>query len=371
MLFEKTEIRAIGIMSGTSLDGVDFVWTRIRRTSEGLQASFEKQASAPFPSALRKELALAAAHQLKVDRLTELHFKLGKFYADALTKLAKNDTRVDLIGLHGQTVYHRGGHATLQIGEPSFLAQKFSVPVVSNFRPADIVAGGEGAPLAPYFHQVAFGKAGLGISVHNLGGISNLSLLQGHQLVMGYDTGPANMPMDVYIQKKTKGKKKFDRDGSTARKGFINIGLLQKGLKHPFYKKAAPKSCGREEFGETWLKGLLAKHPRLKPEDALATLTEIVAQSIAREYLEMGSQAPTEIIFCGGGSQNSYLLERIKSHLPQIQIFTSAQKGWPPQAIEGAAFAVLAAARAWDLKIDHARTTGAKRPLLLGQITQA
>lgn len=370
MLFKKNDIRAIGIMSGTSLDGVDFVWTRIRRTAKGLKATFEKQASAPFPAALRKELALAAVHQLRVDRLTELHFKLGKFYAEALAKLAKGDTRVDLIGLHGQTVYHRGGHATLQIGEPSFLAHRFSVPVISNFRPADIVAGGEGAPFAPYFHQVAFGHSDQRVSVHNLGGISNLSLIQGHHLIMGYDTGPANMPMDVFIQKKTRGKKSFDRDGALARQGFINIGLLQKGLQHPFYKKKAPKSCGREEFGEAWLRELLAPHPRMKTEDVLATLTEIVAQSIAREYLKLGSKAPAEIIFCGGGSQNKYLLERLQSHLPQIQIFTSAQRGWPAQAIEGAAFAVLAAARAWDIKIDHSRTTGAKRPLMLGQITQ-
>ena len=370
MLFKKTEINAIGIMSGTSLDGVDFVWVRVRKNKSSLSVSFQKQKAVSFPKALRQELILAASHQLKVDRLTELHFKLGRFYADALQAASRGSkTKVDLIGLHGQTVYHRGGHATLQIGEPSFLAQEFSVPVISNFRPCDIVGGGQGAPLAPYFHQVAFGRKGQRVAVHNLGGISNLTLLNGEKMVMGYDTGPANMPMDLYIQKKTKGRLQFDRDGRGARQGFINIGILQQGLKHSFYKKKAPKSCGREEFGEAWVKSLFANHPKMNLEDGLATLTEIVATSISREYLSMKSKMPTEIVFCGGGSQNKYLIERLRAQLPQIQIFTSAEKGWPAQAIEGAAFALLAAARAWDLKIDHQKTTGAKKPLLLGQIT--
>ncbi len=371
MSFIQKELRVLGIMSGTSLDGVDYVWTRVvREGASSLSISYDRQRSARFPSALRTQLAKAAAHQLKVDELAELHFALGKFYAAALVKIMKDSPMsFDLIGLHGQTVYHRGGVATLQIGEPSFLSHEFSVPVVNNFRPADIVAGGQGAPLAPYFHQVAFGKAGTMVAVHNLGGISNLTLLQGHQFLMGYDTGPANMPMDVFVQKKSKEKKKYDQDGKMARRGKVDEDLLLKALKHPYFRKTAPKSCGREEFGIDWVRKVFAKNPRITLEDGLATLTEIVATSIAREYLEMGAEMPSEIIFCGGGSRNIFLLERIKSHLPQIQIFTSEQKGWPSQSIEGAAFALLAAARVWDIRIDHKHTTGALKPVALGQIT--
>lgn len=368
-LHARAKLRTIGIMSGTSLDGVDFVLTDVTRSPE-MSVKYRDRAELAFPKELSRRLMSAARHELRVADLAELHFDLGRFYASGLARVLKaRRWKADLVGLHGQTVYHRGGHATLQIGEASFLAERSNLPVVSDFRPMDIAFGGEGAPLAPHFHRIAFAKGEASLAVHNLGGISNLTLFRKGRMITAFDTGPANMPLDLCIQRATRGRSRFDRGGRLASKGTVHARLLTRLLAHPYLRKKAPKSCGREEFGERWLTPLLEKSRSLRLEDQLATLAEFIALSIAGSYLSLDGGVPGAIVFCGGGSRNTHLLERIRFHLPEAKVMTSEDLGWPSQAIEGAAFALLAASRVWEIPVDLTRATGASKAALLGKIT--
>ena len=368
-LIQKKKLQVVGIMNGTSLDGVDFVLAQIELTPTGPHIQYLDMTSAPFPKKMRESLLGAVSHQLRVNELAELHFSLGRFYAEKLANFAgKKSWAFDLIGLHGQTVYHHGKVASLQIGEPSFLSAKLKVPVVSDFRPADIAVCGQGAPLAPFFHEVAFGHTGKTVSVNNLGGISNLSFIQDGKVISAFDTGPANMPLDLAVQILTKGRSRFDADGKMAKRGEIQKDLVKAFLKHPYFKKSPPKSCGREEFGEKWLRPLIKKFVK-KPDDILASLTEAVAISISQAYLRLLPELPSEIIFCGGGSENKFMIERLKLHLNTVEIVTSAERGWPSQAIEGGAFALLAALRVWEKKLDLLSSTGATSEACLGKLT--
>lgn len=357
-------------MSGTSVDGVDFVLVRASRKASGPRVEYVDQASVKFPAPLREKILRAASHHLKVDELAELHFELGRFYSKKLQEIAqKKIWKFDLIGLHGQTVYHRGKAASLQIGESSFLSALFQVPVIADFRSGDVALGGQGAPLAPYFHRVALGTESGTFAIHNLGGISNLTLIKDGKIIRAFDTGPANMPIDLTVQTLSQGKKNFDAGGRLARKGRVDEKFVELGLSHPYLKKKAPKSCGREEFGEIWLRGLLKKFKKLKASNLVASITEVVAVSIAQAYQSQLPAAPTEIILCGGGAKNDFLRERLQKLIPGSRLLVTEQRGWPAQAVEGAAFALLAAARVWEIPVDLTASTGAERPALLGKIT--
>ena len=235
----KKVLKVLGIMNGTSLDGADFVLVEINK--KDLHCKFLKMKSFPFSKSLKKDLAAAATHELKVDRLALLHHQLGRYYANCYKKL-NFENKIDLIGLHGQTVFHKGRIATLQIGEPSYLSLAADCPVISDFRVADLAAGGEGAPIATFFHQIVFGKLTKKLSVHNLGGISNLTLINNGKVVQGFDTGPANMLMDLEIQRSSNGRLAFDKNGAKAKTGHADANLINKMLKHPYFKLKAPKS---------------------------------------------------------------------------------------------------------------------------------
>jgi anhydro-N-acetylmuramic acid kinase len=277
---------------------------------------------------------------------------------------------VDLIGLHGQTVFHERRVATLQIGEPSYLAMKSRKKVISNFRVADIAVGGEGAPLASFFHQVVFGQKKKSISLHNLGGISNLSLIVNGQLKLGFDTGPANMLIDEQIRVSSKFKKFYDKDGSLAAKGKINFSLLGEMLKHEYFRQAPPKSCGREQFGKLFYEKFNSKLLQMPLENRLCTLTELTVQSIVKAYIQFSKPMPSEISVCGGGSKNIYVLQRITQELEGIKISTVEDYEWPTQSIEAAAFALLAACCVWRIPANVPAVTSAKRKVVLGQITE-
>ena len=364
-LHKPKTMRVLGIMNGTSLDGVDFVLVDIVKTK--LSCAFKKIKSFSFSNELRGKLSLAASHKMEVDQLALLHHELGRFYATCFKKL--NFGKIDLIGLHGQTVFHRGKVASLQIGEPSYLAAMAKCPVVSDFRVADIALDGQGAPIATFFHQNIFGSLAKKLSVHNLGGISNLTLISGGQVVQGFDTGPANMLMDLEIQRSTAGKKKFDHQGKLAKSGTAKLELVQDMMTHPYFNRRAPKSCGREEFGIHFLIKYDAEFRTMTLADRLATLTEFIAQSVVRSYQKHADFIPTEIIFCGGGVHNTFLLEIIKMYMPETKISTVADYGWPSQSIEGAAFALLAAAKVLNKPSNIPQSTGAKKKISLGKIT--
>jgi len=365
------EMIALGIMNGTSLDGVDFVQVKISFTQKSiLKIQFINEQAFRFSTSLRKELAKATEQLLKVDELSRLHHDLGRFYVKCFKKLPASMRKSAVIGLHGQTVFHEAPRATLQIGEASYLAAHAKVPVVADFRVADLALGGQGAPIATLFHHLTFAKNKKVVAVHNLGGISNLSLLAQQKVLQSFDTGPANMLIDMCVKKKTRNKKHFDLQGAGARAGHIDASLLKTMLQHPYFKKKAPKSCGREEFGERFYKQIFKKLKALSYEDQLATLTELTAASVAEAYMKLVQRQPEEIIFCGGGAKNIYLIERIQSHLPKMKILTCEDYGWPSSSIEGAAFATLAFYKLMKWPSNFPQTTGARRATSLGKVVE-
>lgn len=361
---KKTSFKALGIMNGTSLDGVDYVQIEYNLKTEKIQFSQEKAFA--FPAALRKRLMQATQHNLNVAELAELHYDLGRFYAQCYRKLPPSMKRNHVIGLHGQTVYHRGGYATLQIGEGSFLALESATAVIQDFRAADIAASGQGAPLATYFHHFVFARKSKNICIHNLGGISNVTVLKGERVLQSFDTGPANMLLDLHMQKS--GHKKFDDEGRLARSGRADLDLVNQMLEHKFFKKKPPKSCGREEFGEKFLEQFLKQAKALSTRDRQATLTIFTAISIVEAYIHFVKTTPDEIIFCGGGARNKFLIECIKNFMPEVKIATVDDYGWSLSSIEGAAFALMALKNLLGDKTNLPQTTGARKSVQLGKL---
>jgi anhydro-N-acetylmuramic acid kinase len=365
----------LGIMSGTSIDGVDYALCEVTARSVKLLKHWPRE----FPPLLRRRLHAAAANESNAHELAQLHHDLGRFYAQQAERLRP---RAELVGLHGQTVFHnplRRAPATLQIGEPAYLTEALRVPVVSNFRSADMAAGGQGAPLATLFHKIVFAQRGEHVCVNNLGGISNVTSMDWHAgaepKIAAFDTGPANVLLDLAIRRFTRGINSCDINGAWARRGTINERLLARWLKHPFFRQPPPKSTGRELFGEHFWQAEQSRvrAGKLDRFDVLATLTEFTARSLALNYaLHLGS-VPDRVVLCGGGTQNPTLLTRISVALRRlnstVQIKTSDHFGWPAQAIEPAAFALLAYYRWKNLPANIPATTGASRQALLGHIT--
>jgi anhydro-N-acetylmuramic acid kinase len=365
-------MRVLGIMSGTSMDGVDYAICEFNR--EG-RVAFVEHWDCPFPKKLRERLRSAASNVCSSYETAQLHHDLGRFYASG-TK--RKNPRLDLAGLHGQTIFHnprQPSSATLQIGEPAYLREALGVPVISNFRAADLTAGGQGAPLATMFHLQVFGRKGKHVAVNNIGGISNVTSLNlrknSQPKILAFDTGPGNMLIDIAARHFSNGKNHFDRDGSLSSRGKINERLLSEWLRHSYFLKTPPKSTGRELFGEVFFQHAVASE--LKSVDLMATLTELTARTIALNYSRHLPSLPDEVILCGGGARNPYLYARIALALrelkSEIAISSSAEHGWEPQVIEAAAFALLAWL-AFNRKPGNLpETTGARGPRLLGQIT--
>ncbi len=372
-LRQKKDLKVLGIMNGTSLDGIDFVFTIVKKSNSAKKPpkiSYISHKTFSFPQALKNKLKSAARHDLKVNELSLLHHELGRFYAACFGRLKSNQKKIDLIGLHGQTVFHQAPNATMQIGESSYLSVVSKTPVISDFRVSDMALGGQGAPIASLFHQVIFIDKKSRVSMHNLGGISNLSLISSKGVEKAFDTGPANMLMDLCMQHITKGKTHFDKNGLLASQGLVRLDQVGNLLKHPYFKMKPPKSCGREEFGEAFLKKFMRESSKLSAADKMATLSEFTAWSIALSYQKYLKRLPEKIIFCGGGANNKHLLKRIQNLLPEVKIQTTADYGWPVSCVEGAAFALLAAYKAWGLNSNLHRTTGASRPTSMGKITE-
>ena len=362
----------LGIMSGTSMDGVDYAVCRIGvghcELLEHWHVAFDRR--------LKQRLMAAAANQASSHEVAQLHHDLGRFYA----KHAKRSKRkLELVGLHGQTIFHnpkQPNPATLQIGEPAYLAEALRVPVVSNFRAADIAAGGQGAPLATAFHVMVFGLEGRHVCINNIGGISNVTSIDrasSREQIRAFDTGPGNVLIDLAMRELTSGRKQMDADGKWARTGKANEQLLRKWLRHPYFVAPPPKSTGREMFGEEFFAKVFTSMTRRKmsPYDIMSTLTEFTAQSIALNYRRHLSSLPSLVVVTGGGAANPVLIELLKGRLRQLADITvtdSTAFNWPHQAIEPAAFALLAKLRADNLAGNIPSTTGARRAAILGQI---
>jgi len=373
---QKT-LRVLGIMSGTSMDQVDFAVCRISADRVRLREFW----SVPFPAALRSQLQAIASNSADAWTLAQTHHDLGRFVA-AQAKIGLGRQRVDLIGWHGQTVFHQPSlpsPATLQIGEPAWLAEELRVPVVAQFRVADLAAGGQGAPLATLFHQRVFARPGQHVCVHNLGGISNVTSLWARDdreaPVRAFDTGPANMLLDLAVQRSSRGRRLFDQDGRSASTGRVQEELLLRWLAHPFISQPPPKSTGRECFGERFLDQAWAdlRRKRCGINDTLATLAEFTARSILLNYLWHLPHPIDRVVLAGGGASNPDLVQRISRALcslnANMEILTSAHLAWPHQTIEPAAFALLAWERWHGRPGNLPATTGAARPVLCGSIT--
>lgn len=359
----------IGLMSGTSLDGLDIALCYFEPEYQLLHSRcFE------FPDDIKQRtLPFMSSQPQSIDELMILDRDLANFAAEAIL-IFLHDHRIDpkevnAIGYHGQTLRHRPDEGcSLQVGNPHILAEMTGIDVIADFRRRDLAAGGEGAPLVPAFHHFLTEKMRRPFALLNLGGIANLSLFTANGEIQGFDTGPANTLIDQWIYKH-KGVH-FDSEGRWAATGAINHPLLNTLLDEPYFQRAAPKSTGRETFNLEWLNHKLTGFNQLAPEDIQATLTELSAVTIA-DALKQANLTNCQLILCGGGAKNGYLIERLKEHLPDFTTVSSDQLGWSADAMEAAAFAWLA----WAFQNKKAgnipAVTGAFGPRRLGALYPA
>jgi anhydro-N-acetylmuramic acid kinase len=374
---KKTRI-ALGLMSGTSVDGIDAVLAEI--SGRGLRTgarilAFETH---PFePPMKRRILKLFSAG---AEEICEMNFIIGELLADAALKLmCRTGTpprEVDFIGSHGQTLYHLSGHprrknSTLQIGEGAVIAARTGVVTVCDFRPADISAGGTGAPLVPYADYLLFRKKGKVRALLNLGGIANVTVLPGKlEEVMAFDIGPGNVVVGSLLLLRSRGRMKWDPEGRLAGRGRINEELLGDLMRHPYFQLSPPKSTGRELFGEEFAKDLWGKKRRLSLEDLLATATFFTAASIYRglDDFIFPRFRVDEIFVSGGGVHNQTLMGFLRKVFGPIPIGPLNDLGIDGDAKEALAFALLADATLQGLPSNVPGATGAKRPAVLGKI---
>ncbi len=383
-------MNVIGLMSGTSLDGVDAALVEI--TEKGDFPNFKLKAfqTYPFFPKLKERILRACSHhEMSISEICLLDFDLGKIFAEAALRLLKTSglkpSQIDLIGSHGQTICHLPGIATSQIGEAAVIAEMTGITTVSDFRPADIAAGGEGAPLAPYFHYLLFrhlrrnvgrnvGRDAGSVGILNIGGMSNITCIPknaSEKDVIAFDTGPGNVLIDAVIRHLTHKRKQYDEDGRMAAKGKINQPLLKELLRHPFIQKKPPKSTGREEFGEKITQSILKKGKNLKGDDLVATVTAFTAYSIAENYNKfiLPRFPLREIVAGGGGAKNKTLFFMIQELLPSIQLKHFEDYHLNGDAIEAMAFAVLAYDVIRGKALNLSSVTGASHPVILGKVS--
>lgn len=396
-----------GVMSGTSADGIDVAICRIgpaTKTREG-QPSLGPEppklkllahTAHPYSKQIREAvLAAMDARRISTAELSRLHWRLGELYAEALSaSLASTMLKPQLIALHGQTLYHQAAalpflgqptRSTWQAGEASVVAEQLRLPVVSDFRPADLAAGGQGAPLVPMLDYTVFRHPTHNRVLLNLGGIANLTSIPagaGADGLLAFDTGPANMVIDALAQKLF--HKPFDPDGDLASRGKIVNPVLEALLRNPFFQRDPPKSCGREEFGRGFAAKMLAacRRKSQRKEDALATATAFTAVTIREAYARfvwphLGQRAPlargTDLLVAGGGTRNRTLMRLLAEAFEPlgVRVATTERFGLPSEAKEAAAFALLGWLTWHGLPGNIPSATGATRPVVLGRITTA
>ncbi len=373
---------AIGIMSGTSMDGVDTVLVDIEGYGLQTQLKVIGYHEYPMPLEMKEKIKRACDEKLsRVDEICSLNFELGYLFVEAVQTLLEkyhiSSQHIQFIATHGQTIYHipfqKGKllSSTLQIGEPAILAYAFNTTIVSNFRVMDMAANGQGAPLVPYSEFLLYSQENQNIALQNIGGIGNVTLLIGQDIhrIQAFDTGPGNMMMNEACRKLY--HQEYDDQGRIASQGSVISQLLEELMAHPYMKKTPPKSTGREDFGENYVHSLIHQYQNEKPEDIITTFTYFTAKSMAYHYQKyiLKDYSLDKIIIGGGGSHNQTLIQYIKEELKDIPVYTQDELGYSSDAKEAIAFAIMGNETLHHHFSNVKSATGAKDNVILGNIT--
>jgi anhydro-N-acetylmuramic acid kinase len=382
----------LGLMSGTSADGIDVALARISGARPDLHAQILGHTSSKFPAPLQKEiLRVAEQRPITAGELSQLNFRLGEVFADAALlacrKFRVSPKRIALIGSHGQTIFHQGTPApyfgratasTLQIGEPSVIAARTGITTVGDFRPADIALGGQGAPLVPYADYLLYRHEKLGRISLNLGGIANITVIPASarpDQILAFDTGPANMLIDALVSHFSRGRQRFDKNARIAQTGRPLPALLNELMRDPYLKLAPPKSTGREYYGRAYLKKVLAlgRRHRAQSAELIRAATIFTALSVvdAVNRFVLPRTRIHQLIVSGGGAKNPLLLAQLSAALRNIEILPSSKFGVPENAKEAFAFALLAYETFHERASNLPSATGASAPAILGKISYA
>ena len=380
---EKPERRIIGLMSGTSADGIDAALVRVSGTGRTTKAVMEAFVTSSFPAELRQQVLAVCHGEGNAEIVSRLSVALAHVFADAaiaVREKAGGNWEIDAVASHGQTISHTPSSqpfaATLQIGEPSIIAQRVGVPVVSDFRAADMAAGGQGAPLVPYVDWCLLTHPTKTRAVQNIGGIGNVTYLPANtsgDKVLGFDTGPGNMLIDAAATWFSYGAFTFDKVGQIAASGTVDFDLLIWLLGHPFLRQTPPKSAGREEFGAGFFNQQILPRQehwsRERAKDVVATLTAFTAYSIFEAYRSFLPQMPDEVIVGGGGARNPTLMRALAEKFAPIPVLTHEDIGIDSEGKEALAFAVLANETLLGNPANLPSVTGASKPVVLGKLT--
>ena len=361
-------MRTLGVLSGTSVDAIDIAlvdWS-------GEKPTCIAHAEYPWPSMLQHRLlSLPEAPTLTLSAIGQLDTACGEAFANAIQHfMLEHDIAphtIDVIGSHGQTVWHEphGDHPySLQLGHPAIIAKRTGIATAGDFRMDDIALGGQGAPLAPAFHEVLFGATET-VGVLNLGGIANLTLLQPHQPTMGFDIGPANTLLDAWFRRHHTDET-FDRNGAWAASERHDLPLLSQLKQHPYFAQPAPKSTGREDFSLVWLDAQLQQHAHLTPAQVQSTLLKLTIDTVAQAWFTYNQHATGKLWLCGGGVHNHALITGLKQALPMCQLDTTDNAGYPANALEAMLFAWLAKQRLTHASVTLTHITGQQKPAVLG-----
>lgn len=377
----------IGLMSGTSLDGVDAALVELSGAGRQTRISLRHFISIPFDSQVHRELLqIASGTPVPSQVISQMNFLIGTLYAEAIFRLCEaarvKISQIDLVGSHGQTIFHQSEPdvfcgrtlaSTLQIGEASIIAEQSGITTICDFRPRDMAAGGKGAPLIPYVDYLLFRHPRYGRILLNIGGIANVTILPAAATlaeIVAFDTGPGNMVIDGLVSRMTYNEKGFDRDGEIARSGKVISAVLKKLVRHPYFSLPPPKTTGREQFGMAFLEKLLRIGDTYSSEDLVCTATELTAQSIAKAIVPFITRKASirQLIVSGGGARNSYLMQRLKNVLSQLEVLPSDELGIPSIAKEAIGFAMLANETLHLHPGNVPSATGARHMAVLGKI---
>jgi anhydro-N-acetylmuramic acid kinase len=386
-------LRVIGLMSGTSADGIDVAVARISGAPPNLRAKLEHATSIPFRREIRETiLRVANGAASSSQEISELNFELGKLFGDAIVEACRRFrvplSSVALIGSHGQTIFHQGSPSrlggtrhpasTLQIGEHAIIAARTGITTIADFRPADIAAGGQGAPLVPFVDYLLYRDAKIGRVALNIGGIANVTVIPAGakpENVFAFDTGPGNMILDALMQHFSGGKLRFDFNAEFAITGTVWPELLDKLLTDHYFRIRPPKSCGREQFGEVYAKMLIdwAQKHRARPADLVRSATAFTALTIIDAWHRFIAPRAKidQLIVAGGGAHNPLIMAQLSAALEDVEVTTSAKLGVPEDGKEAFAFAILAYETYHGRPANLPSATGANRRAILGKVCYA